>query len=255
MSVARPGDAHRRLVDARAYEAVRAVVKALHGNVPYVLVGGWAVYAYGSTVPSVDTDIFVHRADEATIRRALGDRGVDVGEGRRCELLSMDEPNNILGQDSDFAEPDLGYLPSALLEGRTREIEFSAGGEAMRARVPEPPALVLMKLKAYHDRELAWRALRDPAVMAKLPPGEQTQVRALTVDHYFRKAAKDLFDIAFLVRVTTLQEALMLADAPFAEKLRAAIEQVPRPIQGFAADLAEQDPASTRWLDSRRVIP
>ena len=56
-----------------------------------------------------------------------------------------------------------------------------------------------MKLKAYHDRELAWTALRDDAVMARrIPTADRSQVRQTTVGHYYRKAGKDLYDIAVL---------------------------------------------------------
>jgi hypothetical protein len=249
----RPADAHRGLVDARAYTVLGRSLQAVHGRFEYVLIGGWAVYSYGSRVPSVDTDLLVLQRDFAAVQAAVA-VAQEPADAANCELLALDRFNHLLGQDMELGDPDLGYVARDLLqdEGITvRTIE--AAGQRWDARVPRPSHLTFMKLKAYHDRELAWRALRDPAVMARIPPQERPEVRSKTEGYYLRKAGKDLYDIAFLcANVTSLEQAMELAERyDLVETLRAPLERLPLALRTFAQDLAEEDEPSLQWLLQR----
>lgn len=253
----RVGDAaaHYDLLDERCVEIVATVIKELETRkIEYVLGGGWAVYAYESHVPSVDTDVFLHAKDEHIVAELMRSRGIGVGPGRQFEPLSLDEPNNLLGPDIDMQEPERGYVPAKILAGRTerRTLELGAKGQ-VDAAVPSAPALLFMKLKAYHDRELSWSALRDDAVMAtRIPTADRPQVRQMTVSHYYRKAGKDLYDAAFLAtRHAALDEALAIARGTgLHDDIKPLVESVHEPLRQFALDMtrAEADDATAAWI-------
>jgi hypothetical protein len=196
-----PADAHYDLVDERCYEVVARAIGLLEARrARYVLTGGWAVYAYGSRVPSVDTDVLLEEEDGRAIVDAVRAVGITVGPGEQFEPMPLDGASNILGPDPDLQEADRGYVPRKLLKLRTtkRELDLGKHGKVV-ATVPNADALAFMKLKAYHNRELQWRAHRDPAVMARIPTMDRGQVMGKTVDYFYRKAGKDLYDIAFLL--------------------------------------------------------
>lgn len=245
-------DEHFQLVDERAFTAVEAALGALLGC-RYVLVGGWAVYAYGSPVPSVDTDLFVRRADRDVVVSRLSAAGLAVGSGQQCELLDLDGRNILLGQDLEMGDPDIGYVPARLFEGRLRERELPLPGGPQRAIVPDAPALLFTKMKAYHDRALSWEALRDPAVMALIPASEKPQVRSKQEAYYRRKAGKDLFDVAYLAtHEDAWDEAWSLLqehglDAP----LRRRFAAVPPGLESFAVALAGEDRLVRGWIETR----
>lgn len=253
--VSGPARAHDDLLDDRCFLVVERVLTLLGSRrVPYVLAGGWAVYAHGSRVPSVDTDVLLAEADAAQVIAAIRDLGVSVGPGEQFEPLPLDAPSNILGPDWELGEQDRGYVPRQVLQDRTerRELDLGAHG-TLTATVPTAAALLFMKLKAYHDRRLAWRALRDPAAMARIPPADRPQIRAKDVTYYARKAGKDLYDVAFLATLDALTDALAIARANGLElDLAPLTATVPDPLRAFALDMAagEKDHATTRWIEA-----
>ncbi|MBI4392654.1 MAG: hypothetical protein HY556_02500 [Euryarchaeota archaeon] len=256
----RPGDAHRELVDPRAYEVVRLVISRLEEwETEYVLGGGWAVYAYGSRVPSADTDVFFPDATgHVVVERLASETGITTGQGAQLEALSLDGFNSILGQDPDFGEPDLGYVPRGLLAGRVLRRKLVLETETVQARVPTASALAFMKLKSFHDRDMAWQALRDPLVMSGLHPSERGIVRAKAESYYYRKAGKDLYDIAFLCSAACkLSDSLEIsAEFGLREALRAPLENVAPQLMNFALDLAGGDRATETLLrDLENELP
>ncbi len=71
----RPARAHYDLIDERCTEVVHRVLTLLEDRrATYVLVGGWAVYAHGSRVPSVDTDVLLADEDAGAVHRRRRDR-------------------------------------------------------------------------------------------------------------------------------------------------------------------------------------
>lgn len=252
---ARLADEHYGLLDARCFEVVRVVVRALEEReADYVLVGGWAVYAYGSRVPSVDTDVFLRANDLPPVAAAVESLGVTVGHGRQFEPLSMESSNVLLGIDVDMQEPERGFVPEALLRHRRarRALDLGEAGR-VEATVPSPEALLFMKLKAYHDRSLAWMAVRDDVVMARrIPPAERPHVREMTVGYYYRKAGKDLYDAGFLAaHADAMEGALAIArETGLEEDLSPLLRDAPAPLRAFALAMArqERDEATAAWI-------
>lgn len=243
---------HFRLTDQRAFDVVAEALGALEGC-PCVLAGGWAVFAYGSAVPSVDTDLFVRRADRDEVASRLHGAGLPVGPGEVCELLDLDGRNLLLGQDIEMGDPDLGYVPARLFEGRLVERELHLPGGPRRATVPEAPALLFTKMKAYYDRALSWEAVRDPAVMARIPPSEKPQVWSKDEAYYRRKAGKDLFDVAHLAaHENAWDEAWsLLREWRLDGALRARFAAIPPALESFAVALAGEDALVKRWIEDR----
>lgn len=241
-----PASAHYDLLDERCFEVVARAISLLEERrSTYVLAGGWAVYAYGSRVPSVDTDVLLDDNDGQAVVQAVRSIGITVGPGEQFEPMLVDGASNILGPDPDLQEPDRGYVPRVLLRERTtrRELDLGKHGH-VTATVPQAHALAFMKLKAYHNRELQWRAHRDPAVMARIPTMDRGQVLAKTVDYFYRKAGKDLYDIAYLLahhtsetRVREIAEEFGLHDdlAPLLAKAPEA------PLLFFARNMADEE--------------
>lgn len=246
--------AHYDLLDERCFAIVAQVVENLEAaGVRYVLGGGWAVYAYGSRVPSVDTDAFLSGADVQRVSEWMRARGIGVGQGAPFEPLALDEPNPILGPDVELQEPERGYVPATVLASRTERRPLDLGRlGTVTATVPTSSALAFLKLKAYHDRELSWRALRDDAVMARIPPTDRPPLRSKTVGHYYRKAGKDLYDIAYLaVHHGALEESLGIAwECGLREDLEPLTRWVQEPLRAFAMDMAETegDETTAAWL-------
>ncbi|MHB8586217.1 MAG: hypothetical protein ACYDDF_10350 [Thermoplasmatota archaeon] len=133
------------------------------------------------------------------IRVAIQAMGVSVGPNQQFEPLDFDSENVILGPDITLQEPERGYVPRDILSNRTVKRDLSLGPHGtLSTRVPTAGALLFMKLKAYHDRELSWRAFREPAVMAQIPAHDRGNILGKTYQYYERKASKDLYDMAFL---------------------------------------------------------
>lgn len=178
MSAKRPADEHLARVDARAYEVVKQAVELLEERRwDYVLGGGWAVYAYGSRVPSADTDVYLPRdlIDEANEAVRSG-TGATTGPGGQFEAIALEEFNSILGPDYEMGEPDLGYRPADILRGHVHERTLLLGDARVSTKVPKPGVLAFIKLKAYHDRLLSWRAHRSAEALARVPPRDRAMV-------------------------------------------------------------------------------
>lgn len=248
-----PGEAHYRRVDRQAFEVVKLVLPFLEERgFDYVLAGGWAVYAYGTRVPSADTDAYMREA-QAVEARSLVERelGVTTGPGGRFETLALDGFNRILGPDPELGEPDRGYVPADLLRGHVRRVTLTVDDVALTASVPEPRELAFTKLKALHDRELAYRALRDAAVMARIPPSDRGEIREKTESYYFAKAAKDLFDAAFLsAHHAHLEDVLDVCRTHgLASDLEPPLRAPDPDVRREALGLARIDNATREWLE------
>lgn len=241
-----PASAHYDLVDERCYEVVaRATGMLEERRARYVLAGGWAVYAYGSRVPSVDTDVLLEGDDFRAVSDAIRSVGITVGVGEQFEPLPFDMDSNVLGPDPDLQEPDRGYVPRKLLEKRTtrRELDLGQHGK-VTANVPTPDALAFMKLKAYHNRELQWRAHRDPGVMARIPTMDRGQVLGKTEGYFYRKAGKDLYDIAYLLAHHTPETKVRDIAEEFGlfDDLSPLLGRAPEgPLLFFARNMADEE--------------
>lgn len=73
---------HYRLVGPESWRIISCALRALDEEaLSYVLIGGWALYAYGSAVPSIDTDLFLETKDFTRLTRIMR-----IDERRRREF-------------------------------------------------------------------------------------------------------------------------------------------------------------------------
>lgn len=247
---------HWGRIDDRAFEIVRQTLQVLDKNqIEYVLTGGWAVYAYGSNVPSVDTDVFVTGDGADQLRAAMKRHDVTVRAGARIEPLALTMPNYILGPDPEMGEPERSYVPAQVFEGQTSKRSVLLPDGAVDATVPDAHVLLFTKLKAFHDRHLAWQAWRDPGVMARLPPTDRAGVREYTEGYYLRKAGKDLYDIAFLAAHHHAFDAAMdlVAEHDMQDWIWPVGPKAAAQVLNFARDLCRDDPGTMKWLGEVQV--
>lgn len=184
---------HIQLVqERRAQETARAVVETL-ADLPFVVVGGWAVYAYGSEVPSVDIDIWIPRsAHDAVYGAFLDQHGVQLDAAGGSEKFNLDieyidSPNPLFGTALCYRRDEL-RTGSRDLFGH--DVDVLTG-----------PDLLFAKAKAFHDRSRQWAISQDPERLAALRLRNPEEARFIEErgDAYFlRKAGKDLVDIRFL---------------------------------------------------------
>ncbi|MFA5862944.1 MAG: hypothetical protein WDA16_14725 [Candidatus Thermoplasmatota archaeon] len=159
-----------------------------------ILEGGWAVAAYGSPVASVDIDIII-REDEYDGDHDYYDLLHAEGRFEREVLSAVDW--SFADFNAAWATTS-GYDRTKLLKNRTRKTTLQApDGRTQEVTIPTLPALLVMKLKAFRDRELQYRVMRDPAEIASFDPHEIQQIHS-DEDHRLRKAAKDIVDIGYL---------------------------------------------------------
>lgn len=239
-----PWEDHYRLITPESWRAVSCALRALEeARIRYVLIGGWAFYVYGNLVPSVDTDLFIVSRDFPKLRQFMLEQCGLVPNGK-LQVLPLDQPLLLTPRTNAEERGPHSYDPAALLPPeRTTERRLRVHGADRRVVVPRAPELGFSKLKALHDRRLAWEAFTDPRVMATLPGPEQARVRRGTEPEWRRKAGKDLFDLAFLLRETTLPEVLSIADRfELRRPLEGSVRNMPAALRDFAESLARKNP-------------
>ncbi len=239
-----PWEDHYRLVTAESWRVVSCVVRTRNEEgIAYVLIGGWALYAYGSPVPSVDADLFIRGRDFPRLQKALLDRCGVVPNGK-LQLLPLEKPLLLTPRTVAEERGPHGYTPVVLLSShRVQPKTLRLPGTELSVIVPRPPELAFAKLKALHDRRLAWESITDPRVMATLPGIEQARVRGGTEAGWRRKAGKDYFDFAFLLRGASMEEVLKVAKAFGLQRpLEASLRVPPQALRTFAESLAQKNP-------------
>lgn len=245
-----PSDRHWDLVDERSYRVAAAAIEALaRHEVDYVVGGGWAVFAYDPSTPSVDFDVYVRGRLDVAVVDELTSAGFRVGAQQEVEPLRLDERVELLGTgDPDLGVPSAGYVPEMLFDGRIvlRELRFE--DETYEVPVPSRPALAIVKLAALRGRSIGYAMFEDAAVAALLDPSTATMMKAQSQGYYLRKAGKDLFDVSLLLRdgaevdaCRTLAERFSLWDA-LVERLPDTPTAVRETAQGLARRVEAPDP-------------
>ncbi len=150
--------------------------------------GGFAVVAYGSTRTTHDLDLVVDESVRARLLPAIQEDGFRV-------LSNAEGFTNLLHED-----PELGRLDLIWVEGETSRKLFEAAGERMGPdgapiSIPAPEHLLAMKIKAVRDRPT--RILRDGddlQLLLRLPEMDQNEARGyfernglLDLWHYLKK--------------------------------------------------------------------
>lgn len=217
-------------------EAIQVLQDA---GIDFTVEGGWAVTAYGSNVASVDMDVLVPGGLTQEIAEAIEQAtGYQMFSQSTRDTLALDFV------DADHANPlidrpQLAYTPSALLEGNTQQRILL---DDVAVQVPDPPHLVFMKLKAFHDRLIQWRAARgERYLLAAMTEEERQRTMDFGEAHWLRKAGKDLFDASFLLRDhTNLEAVAAIAPADMWPKVAEAFQDIPLPLRAFADDMAKR---------------
>jgi hypothetical protein len=148
----------------------------------WMLAGGFALAAWGSTRATADLDLIVDDASRDEVLRRIATEGFET-------LFDSEGFTNLLHPD-----PELGRLDLIWVEGETSRRLFSAArkrslpGGALE-RVPAPEHLVEMKVKAIRSRPT--RVFRD---------GEDLRV-LLGIEGIDQNAAREAFVRAGLVEL------------------------------------------------------
>lgn len=184
---------HLALVETReSTRTAKEVLSTLDG-IPFTVVGGWAVYAHGSGLPSVDMDIWYHSDHHEAIYAAFleqHDIQLDTEEGLErfnLDLEYLDQHSSLFGTDLTFSRSDLQAETKQLLD---HDVSILAG-----------PDLLFSKAKAFHDRSQQWAIRQDPEQLAALrlkSLQEADFIQSRSEAYWLRKAGKDFADIRFL---------------------------------------------------------
>lgn len=199
--MSRPSDPHLDLLDETAYERVADAIAALEeAGVDYVLGGGWAVFAHAPRVPSIDVDVYAASGDGTTAQRAIEEVGLNVAKGGEVELLGLDSEIKLWGVgDPDLGIPEPGYVPREVFEGHLEERPLPLESREPTAMVPDRSSLLITKVVALANRDLAYRSFSQGAAAMRLGPQLKGRVRAKARGYWQRKAGKDLFDSGLLL--------------------------------------------------------
>lgn len=184
---------HLRLLrERRSTETLEVVLATLEG-IPFTVVGGWAVHAHGSSIPSVDMDIWIDPSHHDAVHRAfLEQHGIQLEtEGGRArfnlDIDYLDSRNHLFGGAGSFVRGSLVTERRTLLG---HDVDVLTG-----------PELLFSKAKAFHDRSRQWALAQDPSGLAALrlkDPEEAAFIRERGEAYWLRKAGKDLMDVRFL---------------------------------------------------------
>lgn len=240
---------HYDLLDGREETNFRTCLRVLEDDsMDYVLLGGWAVYAHVSEVPSVDVDLCLKDSDR--LHRSLSRYGIKVGMGEDVEVLLPSDKMEVWGvQVPGLGLPEPSCTFEDLLENRTMTKAIELGNQSYRAIVPLPEALCISKLVALHNRSLAYRSFSEGEAGMLLGPELNTQLKGLSEDYWLRKAGKDAYDVGMLAGMHNLRlDALaeLLIDVGLQDAMPTLGSQVPGVVMKMAGDLARrvgrQDP-------------
>lgn len=235
-------DHFQLVVDQKAEAKLRRALGLLNGSgIGYIVEGGWAMAASGSPTPSVDLDIMFRGPDyDRLYNHILEETDIQLDTEGGLEALGIDwrrsdDPNRL------FTQNELFYVPDDFLRNRITSGSINTVGGTLRVRVPIPPALAIMKMKAFHDRRLQWEASRDPRRVASLGKEDAAFVRSRSGAYWERKAGKDLYDIGFLVQRNGVGGIVaLLNDTPFDQTIVATLKDPPQPLVAFANEMAKR---------------
>lgn len=232
---------HWDLVDDRCYRVIHRTVELLESSgSDYVIGGGWAVFSYSPRTPSIDTDVLLTEDAIKGFTAVLGREGFKIGKNEEIDLIRIDDEVGFWAYgDEDLGIPVPGFVISSVLRDRTRRRTVSIASDALDMTVPDPAALLLLKLCALHNRDLCYRSFYDGKALMELGHQRAPQVLANSQSYYHRKASKDLYDCAELAQIQG-------SEAPFREI-----------VQEFQLDevvLSMLDPIADTTKESARLL-
>lgn len=125
---------------------------ASDAGIPFLVIGGYAVFAHGYLRLTDDLDLIVQRGQRARLSKLLGDLGMSVKHDADT-FLQFDRP------DETAMQVDLLFVSEEVF-ARLAEASVEAAVEGTRVRVVELPHLIALKCHALqHSKSL--RRLKD----------------------------------------------------------------------------------------------
>lgn len=126
--------------------------RASDAGIPFLVVGGYAVFAHGYLRLTDDLDLIVQRGQRAQLSKLLGDLGMSVKHDADT-FLQFDPP------DEAGMEVDLMFVSEDVF-ARLEQASVEAAVEGTRVRVVALPHLIALKCHALqHSKSL--RRLKD----------------------------------------------------------------------------------------------
>ncbi len=233
---------HMELITDRCFAVVERTIMILEtAGVDYVLGGGWAVYTHAPSIPSIDTDIFLHEPLPDSVQGSLEKQGLKVGHGKEVEPLSTTEHFGFWAHgDEDLGIPEPGFRPAELLEGHVEPATLKLPSLSLTVPVPKAAALCCLKLCALANRDLAYRSFHDGRAGMHIGPQRMPMIHSLSQSYYLRKASKDLFDVSLLMPLATPDAVMALATRhDFDEVLHTIAADLDPAVQANAKRLAQ----------------
>ncbi|MBP7678605.1 MAG: nucleotidyl transferase AbiEii/AbiGii toxin family protein [Thermoanaerobaculia bacterium] len=138
----------------------------------WMLAGGLALVAWGSTRTTADTDLLMDDGSRPTLLSRLREAGFEI-------LQDTDGFTNLMHFDREIGRLDLIWV-----EGETSRRMFAAaverpGPDAAPLLVPAPEHLVAMKVKAMKEQPTrVFRDADDLRLLLSLPDLDENAVRA-----------------------------------------------------------------------------
>lgn len=138
----------------------------------WMLAGGLALVAWGSTRTTADTDLVADDGSRPTLLPRLREAGFEI-------LQDTDGFTNLMHFDREIGRLDLIWV-----EGETSRRMFAAaverpGPDAVPLLVPAPEHLVAMKVKAMKEQPTrVFRDSDDLSLLLSLPDLDENAVRA-----------------------------------------------------------------------------
>lgn len=238
----RPSDAHWGLLTERSERIVRACIDVMHTvKQPYVLGGGWAVFAHAPSTPSVDCDIYVDGPLRPEAHQLLAEKGFSVGSRKEIETLELEKPSELLGTgDEDLGIPHVSFTPARLFDGRVHSVDLRLDPPLHNVPVPDRPSLAIAKMAALRGRTIGYLLSEDGAVRALLDPSTATMMSSMAQGYYLRKAGKDLYDVTVLLPDDDDRDAVRRVADEFGlwDDLTELLTKTPRPVRALAIDMA-----------------
>jgi hypothetical protein len=144
-------------------------------EIPYAVIGGLAMNAYGATRLTADADLIAPRHAQARIVEELERLGYET-------LYRSDGYSNHLHTNEQLGRVDFVYVDdrtAELILSTTRLVEI----RSRRLPVPRPEYVIALKLQAIHnDPERTLKDLADVKELMTLPDLNREEVR-----NYFQR--------------------------------------------------------------------
>lgn len=155
-------------------------------NVPWALVGGLALSAYGGARSTLDLDLAVDGSVQDEMIRFMESRGFET-------LYRSSGYSNHLHPNEDLGRVDFVYVRGETSEKLFSEARRHQGPGGLEVIVPRPEHLIAMKVLAMkNDPGRTFQDLADIRVLMLQPNIDRDEVRRFFVRHGLRERFHEL---------------------------------------------------------------